>query len=62
MTEQAYFEQFVGDDESQVKPIDLIPAFSADCPDCHGTGFVTKKIGSITLTTMCDRCFGLARR
>lgn len=62
MSEQEYFEQFAGDDEPEPKAADPIPAFSPDCPDCHGAGFVLKGDGFITLEMPCYRCFDLAGR
>lgn len=62
MSEQEYFEQFTGDNEPEPKAVDPIPAFSPDCPDCHGTGFMSKKSGFIVLETMCYRCFDLVGR
>lgn len=60
MSEAEYFEQFTGDVDAEIA--DSIPAFSRDCPDCHGTGFKQIKSGLIILEMPCYRCFDKAGR
>lgn len=62
-----YLEQFTGDEwpeldvETTALPGD-IPAFSPDCPYCHGTGVQTDFSTGFAIAAPCFRCFDLVGR